>query len=353
MRSTGAASTVPGSSPSSGERVGQRAVEVGDGAALLRPRQQRAVDRLAQLRRQVAPLALQRRQRRAEPPGGRDGAAGADRVDAGEAPRTARARRRRGRPGRRPLSPPPARAPCRRACRSTSPVRVSASRVGALDDPRDAEVGQLRDRAAGVRRIRHEHVRRLHVAVDDPLRVGVRERLAERDPDLGDVAVRQLAGAQQLRHRPAAHELGHEVGAAVLGAGLVERHDRRVRQARGRARLLLGAPGGVVERDRLDRDLAREPLVARQPDDAEGAGAELPQQPIAVEHELLGAASRQARGRCVGAAHAPVFHVLQALPPACRTPHEGTTPRSPAAEPVILILPGLLRSMIFVVLRRG
>ena len=49
--------------------------------------------------------------------------------------------------------------------------------------------------------------------------------------------------SQQLAEGVAAHELGDEVDGLVVAAGLVERDDRRVRQARRGQRLALGPRG--------------------------------------------------------------------------------------------------------------
>ena len=127
------------------------------------------------------------------------------------------------------------------------------------------------------------HVAGLDVAVDDPARVRVLERVAQRDADPHDVEVRQRAVALEVAERAAAHELGDEVPRLVVVAGLVERDDPRVREPRGRQRLALGARVLLaVERDALDRDGAVEPLVVGQPDRAEAAAAEAPHQAVAV-----------------------------------------------------------------------
>ena len=83
---------------------------------------------------------------------------------------------------------------------------------------------------------------------------------------------------------------------------LVQRDDRRVRQARGRERLPRGTLAVAVgaERDTLDRDLAMQELVVRAPDDAEAAGAETFEQAVAIEHDLLDSGGRfraELRGR--------------------------------------------------------
>ena len=67
--------------------------------------------------------------------------------------------------------------------------RVADREVG------DAEVGELGEAGAGRGLGDDDHVLRLDVAVDDLLRVRVRERVAHRHADLGDVAVGQRAAA--------------------------------------------------------------------------------------------------------------------------------------------------------------
>jgi hypothetical protein len=64
---------------------------------------------------------------------------------------------------------------------------------------RDAEVGELGEPGARGRFGQDHHVLRLHVAVDHSTSVSVLERVAERGPDTGDVAVGQGARLGQLR----------------------------------------------------------------------------------------------------------------------------------------------------------
>ncbi len=63
----------------------------------------------------------------------------------------------------------------------------------ATDHPGDAEVGQLGPIRRRGRALRDQDVRRLDVAVDDALAVGVPERVAQGDSDRDDVAVGQPA----------------------------------------------------------------------------------------------------------------------------------------------------------------
>ncbi len=123
------------------------------------------------------------------------------------------------------------------------------------------------------------------------MRVG--QRVAQGHADQHDIAVRQRALVEQLVERVAADELGDEVDRPVVAAGLEQRDDRRVRQAGGGQRLLLGPRGGGAagDRDPLDGDEALEALVARQPDRAEPARAELLEQRVAVEDQGAGGGS--------------------------------------------------------------
>ena len=61
----------------------------------------------------------------------------------------------------------------------------------------DAEVDDLGHRLAVVER--HQHVRRLDVAVDDPLLVGVLDRLADRDEQLEPLAGGELGLRRSTR----------------------------------------------------------------------------------------------------------------------------------------------------------
>ena len=77
-------------------------------------------------------------------------------------------------------------------------VARAGQRVAA-EHARDAEVGQPGELRRRGRALGDEHVGGLDVAVDHALGVRVRERVAQRDPDLDDVAVRQPAVGEQLR----------------------------------------------------------------------------------------------------------------------------------------------------------
>ena len=90
-----------------------------------------------------------------------------------------------------------------------------------------AEVGELGEpRPRGG--VGHDHhVLRLDVAVDHPARVGVLERVAERDADARHVAVRDRLRARQLGKGSAPNELGHQVDVVLVGGQLVHGDDAR------------------------------------------------------------------------------------------------------------------------------
>ena len=136
-------------------------------------------DRRAQLEREIAPTARQRRQSRADAPrgGGRRGRA--HRVRRPPAPRRGRGPGRRGR-RRVGLRPRPARGPCRPSVPTTSPVRVSAVVADQRATPKSVSFAG----APPGRPLGHQHVAGLDVAVDDAARVRVGERVGERDADL-------------------------------------------------------------------------------------------------------------------------------------------------------------------------
>jgi hypothetical protein len=137
--------------------------------------------------------------------------------------------------------------------------------------------------AARARGIGHDHVLRLDVAVDDAALVGMGERIREREPDPQHVAVRELAGRLELCERPALHQLGDQVAAAVLLAGVEQRDDRVVIQARDGACLALRPfRRGSVAGDDLHRDGAAQELVAPGVHGAEATGPDACAQPVAA-----------------------------------------------------------------------
>ena len=84
-----------------------------------------------------------------------------------------------------------------------------------------------------------EDVRRLDVAVDDPLLVGMLDRLADRDEQLEPIRGDSSLVVAELGERDALHKLHHEVRRTVLGrAGIEQLGDIRV--VHDRDRLPLG-----------------------------------------------------------------------------------------------------------------
>ena len=152
-------------------------------------------------------------------------------------------------------------------------------------DPGDPEVHQLRpsSRAAVVA---DDHVLGLDVTVDDPAGVGVGERLAEVEGDLGDVAVVEHPGGAELVERLAGDQLGDQDRAAGVLTELVEGDDRRVVETGGGlclAQDAVGVGGGEL----LQRNLAFEPLVVGPVDGSHAPGADLLEHPEALHHQLL------------------------------------------------------------------
>ena len=134
--------------------------------------------------------------------------------------------------------------------------------------------------------------------MDHTLTVGVVERVAERRPDLDDLAVGEPALLEQLIERAAADELGDQVGALIVDGGLVQRHDRGVLKPRGGASLALEA--GVdhaLARQHLDGDVAVQALVAGRPDRAECAAAEALAKAVAATSRWLEPHRMREQGR--------------------------------------------------------
>ena len=122
--------------------------------------------------------------------------------------------------------------------------------------------------------------------MDDAALVRVQQRVAEGEADAQDVAVGQLLGVRELRERAPLDQLGDQVARAVLLAGVVDRDDPGVLQARGRDRLAARAHGRLrVGRDDLDRHPAVERLVDRLVHGAEAARAQAAAQPVAAQDQ--------------------------------------------------------------------
>ena len=149
---------------------------------------------------------------------------------------------------------------------------------------RDSEVHQLRA-PSGPRIGPHDHVVRLQVSVDHAAPMGMSEGGADVGPELGDLAVRQLARARELRQRRALDQLRDQDRPAVLRAQLVQRDDARVVQARRRLGLAQHALG-VGAHDLLDGDLALEALVEGAVDGAHASRSHPLEDPEAPHRQL-------------------------------------------------------------------
>jgi hypothetical protein len=145
---------------------------------------------------------------------------------------------------------------------------------GHVERPRDAEVGD--HRLAGL----EQDVLRLDVAVDDALPVGIRERRRRpaRDPDRLEDREGAVPGeplAQRFPRDPRHHVIEDPVGVA----GVVEREDVRMGEARGGADLeeepLRPEGRGEPRPEHLERDAAVMAEVVREVHRGRAAAAEL------------------------------------------------------------------------------
>ena len=127
------------------------------------------------------------------------------------------------------------------------------------DRPGDAEVGDLHLAVAA-----DEDVAGLDVAVDEPGGVGRGERARHGGPDAGDLARRQGAAAlEDGREVLPVDQLHDDVRAGRVRAVVVDGHDVRVAQRRGRLGLLAEARrevgiAQVLGAEQLDRHVAAE-----------------------------------------------------------------------------------------------
>ena len=166
----------------------------------------------------------------------------------------------------------------------TVPVRVRSSAPVGLGD---AEVGDLHRPAA-----RHQHVGGLHVAVHEAGAVRGVERVGDLLADADHVGDRAGRPCSSMRWRSvrAVDQLHHDVGDAVVVAGVVGRHDVRVDEPRRGDRLVAepGAGrvvGGEVGAQDLHRDPARQHRVVGDPHRGHPApGERLDELVAAAEH---------------------------------------------------------------------
>jgi hypothetical protein len=124
---------------------------------------------------------------------------------------------------------------------------------------------------------RHEDVRRLHVAVDEPTPMGGVERRGDRPEQAHGPIRSERTLVRDQRPQIVPTDVAHRDEEVLLDlARLVHRHDVRVFQT-GLELRLAGEPrpervvGGELRREDLDRDAATEPAVLREIDDAHPA----------------------------------------------------------------------------------
>ena len=131
-----------------------------------------------------------------------------------------------------------------------------------------------------------EHVRGLHVAMDDPVAMRVGETLEDLRRELHRGRVVELARADQLAQGAAADVLVRDVHVAVVRAEVVRTHAALVAQARRGLHLACRACRALaLPRNDLQRDVEPGLLVAGEPDRAGAAPTDRPERPIAVEDE--------------------------------------------------------------------
>ena len=166
---------------------------------------------------------------------------------------------------------------------TSSPVEVT---LRGVDQAGDAEVGELRAAA-----LPEQDVGRLHVAVHQPLGVHVVEGLGDGLADLPDLLERQRAALEGGGQRLAVDELHDDPRpTGVVGAGVVDLHQRGVRQPGERLGLVGRAGGRLVVRDghELQRDDAVERGVGRLPDLGGAAAAAQHVEAVAVGDDRSG-----------------------------------------------------------------
>lgn len=150
------------------------------------------------------------------------------------------------------------------------------------------ELGQAEVQDLHAPVVRDEEVRRLEIAVDDPLRVGHGQALRHLDRVVEGLAHRERALRKPRRQRVSLQELRHHVGRAIVGPDVVHGQDVGMVQRAGGAGFLLEATDAFgVLGDRggqdLDRHFAPEAGVAGAIDLAHPAGADERQDLIGPE----------------------------------------------------------------------
>ena len=148
----------------------------------------------------------------------------------------------------------------------------------------EAEVEELRRHAIA---LREKDVRRLHVAMEDPRSVRVREPLRDLRARLDGAGVVERAGAQGLAEGAAGDELVRDVDMPAVARECIRAQAARVTQPGGGRRLALCARGRLaLARDDLEGDVETRLLVSCQPDRSRPAAAERTQGPVATEDGL-------------------------------------------------------------------
>jgi hypothetical protein len=149
--------------------------------------------------------------------------------------------------------------------------------------PGEAEVEDLRP-ALG----REHDVLRLEVAVHHAFGVRRGKSFGDLPGDRARVANRERPIGERLSQRAALDPLHRDPGDAVFLADVVDGHDRRVIERRGRSCLELEAApqrriADPLRRDHLQRDLASQPRVAAAIDFAHSADADQPLDAVRTE----------------------------------------------------------------------
>jgi hypothetical protein len=155
---------------------------------------------------------------------------------------------------------------------------------------------------------RDEHVRRLQVAVDDPLLVGVLHPLAHLDEQLEALAGAQAVRVAVLVEGDPRHVLHHEVGETPLRGPRVEDAGDVGVAHEGQGLPLGLEPGQDLFRGQPPLDeLQRHPPLDRLAllglvDDTHAALSELPERPVVADRlrNLVGGGGEAERRRAVG-----------------------------------------------------
>ena len=132
-----------------------------------------------------------------------------------------------------------------------------------------------------------QHVRRLHIAVDDPARVRVCERLEHLCRSLDRGSVVELPAAKGLAERPSGHVLVSDVDVPGIASKAVGALARGMAKPCRRFRLPFRARRGLpLARDDLQRDVQAVLLVPSEPHRPGSAAPERSQRPVPTEDEL-------------------------------------------------------------------